>query len=76
MPIVVREFVYSTDRAEKTKNAAFMDCLSIQGRFFNQKIIEMRKPECREGKEKNESMRKINRTAPTAISVKRRVSAG
>ena len=74
MPIVVREFVYSIDRAEK--NAAFMDCLSIQGRFFNQKIIEMRKPECREGKERNESMRKINRTAPTAISVKRKASAG
>lgn len=76
MPIMVRKFVYSIDRAEKTKNAAFMDCLSIQGRFFNQKIIEMRKPECREGKERNQDMRKINRTAPTAISVKRRASAG
>lgn len=73
---MVRKFVYSIDRAEKTKNAAFMDCLSIWGRFFNQKIIEMRKPECREGKERNESMRKINRTAPIAIFVKRRVSAG
>lgn len=35
MPIVVREFVYSIDRAEK--NAAFMDCLSIQGRFLIKK---------------------------------------
>ena len=37
---------------------------------------EMRKPEYREGKEKNKGMRKINRTAPTAISVKRKASAG
>ena len=36
----------------------------------------MRKPECREGKEKNQDMRKINRTASTAISVQRKALAG
>ena len=44
--------------------------------FTDIKNKEMRKPECREGKERNEGMRKINRTAPTAISVKRKASAG
>jgi hypothetical protein len=36
----------------------------------------MRKPECREGKENNQDMRKISRTAPTAISVQRKALAG
>ena len=44
--------------------------------FTDIKNKEMRKPEYREGKEKNKGMRKINRTALTAISVKRKASAG
>ena len=60
----------------------------IHGRFFAiswheesdsvcyEKMKEMRKPECREGKERKQDMRKINRTAPTAISVKRKAPAG
>ena len=41
-----------------------------------EKMKEMRKPECREGKERDQGMRKINRTVPTAISVKRKAHAG
>lgn len=37
--------------------------------FTDIKNKEMRKPECREGKESDKDIRKINRTAPTAISV-------
>ena len=65
-----------------------MDSQIIHGRFFTiswpaergsvcyEKMKEMRKPECREGKERNQGMRKINRTVPTAISVKRKAHAG
>ena len=53
-----------------------MDCQPVCGRFLNEKMKEMRKPECREGKERDQGMRKINRTVPTAISVKRKAHAG
>ena len=44
--------------------------------MFLLKKKEMRKPECREGKESNKDMRKISRTAPTAISIQRKALAG
>ncbi len=65
-----------------------MDGQIIHGRFFTiswpaepgracyEKKKEMRKPECREGKERNKDMRKINRTVPAAISVRRKAHAG
>ncbi len=67
-----------------------MDGQITHGRFFTKNKLapqsltelvmkkkkEMRKPECREGKERDKDMRKINRTVPTAISVKRKAHAG
>ena len=56
--------------------ASISDVIRTNAQESNEKMKEMRKPECREGKERNQDMRKINRTVPIAISVKRKASAG